>query len=261
MTPRAATLRGRPGPLALAASVAVHGLAVFAFWWFGIRVVPPEGQFRVYRVNIVSPPAQAYGPPELGRIVTNPAKEGETPSPAPPKPAPAPPKPTAKPKPEATKPEVKKPEATKPEVKTPEVKPAPKPAARTRPAKEGSGKEPPAKGWNPKRGTQVGGSGINVQLEGEAFPYPGYLENIIAQISRYFRWTGSPDLKAEAYFIIERDGSVSDMRVYKSSGNLNFDYTVLGAIEAAGKRKAFGPLPRGFQGDRLPISFYFQPPR
>ncbi|HET9982898.1 MAG TPA: TonB C-terminal domain-containing protein [Longimicrobiales bacterium] len=255
MIPRAATLRARPGPLALAASLAVHGLGVFAFWWFGIRVVPPQGQFRVYRVSIVEPPAQAYGPPELGRVVTNPAKEGETPSPAPPKPVPAPPKPTAKPKPEP-----KKPEAKKPEVK-PAPKPDPKSGARSKPAKEGSGTEAPAKGWNPKKGTQVGGSGINVQLEGEAFPYPGYLENIIAQISRYFRWTGSPDLKAEAYFIIERDGSVSDMRVYKSSGNLNFDYTVLGAIEAAGKRKAFGPLPRGFQGDRLPISFYFQPPR
>ncbi|MBX6363480.1 MAG: TonB C-terminal domain-containing protein [Gemmatimonadetes bacterium] len=252
MTSRAATLRPRPGPLAVAASIAVHGLAAFAFWWFGVRVVPPDARFHVYRVSIVSPPPQVYGPPEPGRIVTNAAKEGETPSPAPPKPAPAPPKPTAKPTPEAKKPEVEA-------APRPEPKPRPKPPAK--PAKEATGTEAPAKGWNPKKGTQVGGSGINVQLEGEAFPYPGYLENIITQISRYFRWTGSPDLRAEAYFVIERDGSVSDLRVYKSSGNLNFDYTVLGAIEAAGQRKAFGPLPRGFQGDRLPISFYFQPPR
>jgi hypothetical protein len=33
----------------------------------------------------------------------------------------------------------------------------------------------------------------------------------------------------------------------------------MGAIEAAGERKAFGALPPDFQGDRLPVLFSFQP--
>ena len=144
----------------------------------------------------------------------------------------------------------------------PTTKPAPRPKAPAEAARgKSKGAQAPARGWKPHPDAAVGGSGINVQLQGEEFPYPGYLENIILQISRFFRWNGSPDLRAEAYFVIKRDGSVSDIQVTKSSGSFQFDLTVRGAIEAAGQRKAFGKLPPGFEGDRLPISFYFQPPR
>jgi len=233
----------RPGPAAVLVALGLHALVALAAW-FGMRSppAPPRTDFRIYRVNIVSPPAQALGPPTLGPPVVNPDKNAAPEArPAPPPPAPA-------------------------------VKVAPKPTARTAPrptakasaeASKGKSKgaQAPARGWKPHPDAAVGGSGINVQLQGEEFPFPGYLENIILQISRFFRWNGSPDLRAEAYFVINRDGSVGDIQVTKSSGSFQFDLTVRGAIEAAGQRKAFGKLPRGFEGDRLPISFYFQPPR
>lgn len=262
----------RPGAVALLAAVGLHALVLFGFWWFGVRVVPAPANFRVYRVNIVSPPAQAFGAPQIAPPVVNPANDGDdaaktSPKPEPKKPVVEAPKPEKKPvvasppKPAPKKEPAKKPAAKKPEPEKPAPAEKSSSAAKKK-AETTSGKGPaPSKGANPHPDAAGGGSGINVQLQGEAFPFPGYLENIILQISRYFRWNGSPELRADAYFIIDRDGSVSDIRILKSSGNVAFDFTVQGAIEAAGKRKAFGPLPKGFEGDRLPISFYFQPPR
>ncbi len=247
----------RPGPVAIAVALALHALVALAAWWGLQRApAPPRATFRIYRVNIVSPPPQAYGPPTLGPPVVNPSKTAAPaakPAPAPPAPAP---RVTPKTPPKAAEKAAKAP--PKPVEKATKV-----PAKGTSSEREkGKGGAPaPARGWKPHPDAAVGGSGINVQLEGEEFPYPGYLDNIILQISRFFRWNGSPDLRAEAYFVINRDGSVSDIQVTKSSGSFQFDLTVRGAIEAAGQRKAFGRLPRGFEGDRLPISFYFQPPR
>ncbi len=246
----------RPGAAAVLVALGLHALVAVAAWW-GLQhaAAPPRATFRIYRVNIVSPPPQAYGPPTLGPPVVNPSKTAAPKAkPAPPAPAPAP-----KPKP------VEKPAKAPPEKAVKETA-KPRESARHDEAAQETAKgkgaaAAPARGWKPHPDAAVGGSGINVQLEGEEFPYPGYLENIILQISRFFRWNGSPDLRAEAYFVINRDGSVSDIQVTKSSGSFQFDLTVRGAIEAAGQRKAFGALPKGFEGDRLPISFYFQPPR
>ena len=57
-----------------------------------------------------------------------------------------------------------------------------------------------------------------------------------------------------------RDGSVRRIRVLKKSGNINFDLEAVSAIEQAGKRGAFGPLPPGWVNDRLPVAFSFLPP-
>ncbi len=251
----------RPGATAVLVALGLHALVAFAAWWGLQRApTPPRATFRVYRVNIVSPPPQAYGPPTLGPPVVNPSKTAApTAKPAaPPAPKPAPP-PKVAPKPAEKAAKAAK-APPKPVEKVTKA-PAKETSAETGKAKGKAGAPAPARGWKPHPDAAVGGSGINVQLEGEEFPYPGYLENIILQISRFFRWNGSPDMRAEAYFVINRDGSVSDIQVTKSSGSFQFDLTVRGAIEAAGQRKAFGALPRGFEGDRLPISFYFQPPR
>lgn len=244
----------RPGPTAVLVSLGLHALVALAAWWgFQQQAPPPRATFRIYRVNIVSPPPQAYGPPTLGPPAVNPPKNAApTARPAPP-PAPAV-KVVPKPKPE-------KAAKAPPKKTTVEAAKGKEAAKGSETAKGKAGAQAPARGWKPHPDAAVGGSGINVQLEGEEFPYPGYLENIILQISRFFRWNGSPDLRAEAYFVINRDGSVGDIQVTRSSGSFQFDLTVRGAIEAAGQRKAFGRLPRGFEGDRLPISFYFQPPR
>jgi outer membrane biosynthesis protein TonB len=57
-----------------------------------------------------------------------------------------------------------------------------------------------------------------------------------------------------------RDGKVRNIRVLKKSGNINFDLEAISAIEQAGKRGAFGPLPKGWVPNRLPIAFSFLPP-
>lgn len=232
-----------PGKRAVWGSVLVHGALVAAFLFSGLgsSETPP---LRTYRVSIVSPPPQAAGEP----APAVPAAEAESePEPAeaepevvtpPVKPEPAPP--TAQPKP--------KPPEKNPEPKPAETKPAEKPATKPAESKPSTGPKP-----DPK---SPGGDNLNVNIEGEAFPFPGYLENIIRQVRRYFRWTGASNLRAEVYFVIKRDGTVEDIRILKTSGNRQFDFEALGAIEVAGNRKAFGALPDGFQGDRLPVSFF-----
>jgi outer membrane biosynthesis protein TonB len=221
--------RTRPSASALIASVLLHGALFASVWWSTMHIARPPVEFRTYRVNIVSPPPQELGQPDL---VTS-----TVPTPAPPKEsAPAPDK--------AVKP--------KPQPKTP-----PTPRASTAEIK----KKTPAKGWNPRPGAEVGGSGLNVQIAGEDFPYPDYLNNIILQINRYFRWTGTPGLKAKVYFVVNRDGSVSDIRVLERSGAFAFDLQAEGAIEAAGKNKEFGALPRGYEPRKLPVELYIEPPR
>jgi outer membrane biosynthesis protein TonB len=61
------------------------------------------------------------------------------------------------------------------------------------------------------------------------------------------------------YFVIEHDGSVSDTRFVTRSGNVDFDYEALGAVECAGRNQRFGPLPEDMPIDRLPVQFTFEP--
>jgi len=124
------------------------------------------------------------------------------------------------------------------------------PAPRTNPP------EGPAPGETPSTGTDP----ATIKVEGEAFPYPEYLRNIVSQVFR--RWQrpgGNAALKAEVLFLIHRDGSVSNLRFVTRSGSFSFDLEAQGAIEAASG--AFGPLPEGYVNDVLPVSFFFDPQR
>lgn len=230
----------RPGRGAILASVVLH-VALLAGVVVSAHATPDLPPMRVYRVDLYSPPPQAAGEPAPAVAAPEPTPAQPEPKPEPepekPKPTPAPPKAVEKPKPKPAE-TTPKPPATKPA-----EKPEPKPATGSRP-------DP----------NSPGGEDLNVKLEGEAFPYPAYLENIIRQVRRYFRWEGAPDLQAEIYFVIGRDGSIAGLRLLKSSGNSQFDLQALGAAEIAGKRGEFGPLPDGFQGDRLPVSFTIAPP-
>ena len=92
------------------------------------------------------------------------------------------------------------------------------------------------------------------------FAFPEYLENIVRQINRYWRRpTGARHLRAEIVFVIDRDGRVSEIGWAQKSGDAAFDLEAQGAVEAAGRSLAFGPLPEGYPRDRLRVSFYFDP--
>ena len=135
----------------------------------------------------------------------------------------------------------------------PEKTPAERePAPRTTPKEEPLPDEKPSTGSDP----------ATVKVEGEAFPYPEYLRNIVAQV--YRRWqrpSGNAALRAEVLFLIHRDGSVSNLQFVTRSGSFTFDLEAQGAVEAAASTGAFGPLPDGYGNDVLPVSFFFDPQR
>lgn len=111
-------------------------------------------------------------------------------------------------------------------------------------------------------GGAVGGQGTDVAMvrtEGIEFPFPGYLQNIVRQIALDFRPRNPGALRAEVFFLIRRDGSVTGFRFIQRSGNYAFDLEAEAAVEAASAR--FGTLPAAFGDDILPVSFSFDPTR
>ena len=112
----------------------------------------------------------------------------------------------------------------------------------------------------PARADEVGEEALNVQTEGARFVDPEYANNIVRQINRYWRPPDSAQpLEAEIRFVIDRSGEVSDVDWLRRSGNSTFDLEARGAIEAAARADAFGPLPEAFPFDQLQVSFYFDP--
>lgn len=132
---------------------------------------------------------------------------------------------------------------------------------------KGGGPPAPAKGAAapasiPAGGGQTGGRGAdvaNVHVDGIAFPYPGYLDNVVRQIALRFTPRSGSSLTAVVAFLIRRDGSVTGMRLTTRSGVYAFDTEAMGAVDAAAQAHAFGPLPQGFSDDVLPVIFSFDP--
>ena len=216
----------RGGTLAFTTTLAVHlvvGTAVLGAGDRDARVMPP-----VYRVDLVAAPRpepQARRAPEA---VQRPAEQ---------------PAPTSRPARRTTV------------APTP---PPPQPAADREPAPRTTPKEEPLPDEKPSTGSDP----ATVKVEGEAFPYPEYLRNIVAQV--YRRWqrpSGNLALKAEVLFMVHRDGAISNLRFVTRSGSFTFDLEAQGAIEAAASANAFGPLPEGYGNDVLPVSFFFDPQR
>lgn len=126
------------------------------------------------------------------------------------------------------------------------------------PTRTGAGEVPTTR---PPASAPAGGTGrdpTTVRTPGLNFPYPGYLANIARQVDLRFD-PGARRLEADVAFLIHRDGSVTDIRVVRSSGSYAFDLEARGAVEAAGVARAFGPLPGGFRDDVLPVTFSFDP--
>jgi len=238
--------RARPGMFAIVLSIAIHAGAVGAAAYARSGSDSEFDDLKTYRVKIYSPPPQVEGPPQ------------------PPPATPTPPITQPDPKPKAV-------EEPKPQPKAPEKpkhKPeAPKPAARpaTTPSTEKPKTEPnkqpdkPVTGQNAKPDSP-GGENIDVDIAGAEFPFPEYLQNVILQMSRYFRWTGACNLSARVGFYIREDGSVMSPRVLQSSKDREFDRAILRALDMINKAKAFGPLPDEFTLDRLAVAYTFDPP-
>lgn len=199
-----------------------------------VKALPP-----LYRVELIAAPA---GPRAEGAVTDQPAPEAP---PTPPKAAETKRAPTTKTK---EKVPARKPPKAPPKAATPNERPAP---AKTPAPKAGGG--------------EVGGTGAdvaNVLTAGIEFPFPGYLNNVVRQITLNFEVPrGAATLSADVSFLIHRDGTVTGLRLLSRSGSYVFDQSCLGAVEAAARAGKFGPLPQGFTDDVLPVIFSFDPKR
>jgi outer membrane biosynthesis protein TonB len=209
--------------LALAGTLVVHSAAaawVYASGAAGRAPLPPS-----YKVRLVAAPAPDPAARRAPEAVDRPA---ETPAPAPAR---------------------RTPRNTAARAEPPRADATPREAApRTTPAAE------PAPGERPSTGDDV----ATISTEGIDFPFPEYLQNIVSQVRR--RWQRpeqSVPLEAEVAFLVQRDGAVTDLRFIKRSGNFAFDLEAQGAVEEAGRFRAFGTLPDGWASDLLYVRFYF----
>jgi protein TonB len=140
------------------------------------------------------------------------------------------------------------------------MKAPPKPVVRATP-RMATKQEAVARNAPKAGGGAVGGKGADVQTidtQGIDFPYPGYLENIVRQIALNFSPKGNVGaLRAEVFFMIQRNGKVAGFKFLTRSGNLAFDIEAQGAVDAAWR--SFGALPAGYPDDVLPVVFSFDP--
>jgi outer membrane biosynthesis protein TonB len=208
-------------------SLLIHGLVAAGAVAVALLTADPLPAFEVYRVELVSPPPAEAGP--------------DLPTPPEPEPVVVPETQEAEPEPE-------------PEPEPVQERPAP--PTRTPPEPEPEREPEPSRGPEPDP-SSAGGEDLEVRIDGREFSDPAYLENIIRQNRRYFRWSGDPGLRACVYFEILRDGGTRGIRIVRGSGNFRFDLAARGAVEAAGSRKAYGELPASWRHDMLPVQFSF----
>jgi outer membrane biosynthesis protein TonB len=209
----------------VAGTIAVHGVAV------ALLVAGPAARTPLpptYTVRLVAAPATDQETRRAPEAFERPAEE---------KPAPVP---AAKPPPRSTV-----------------SRAAPPPTqdvTRREAAPRTTAPNQPLPGERPSTGSDV----ATVSTEGVEFPFPEYLQNIVSQVLRRWQRPGqSTPLEAEVSFFVHRDGSVTSLQFIRRSGNFAFDLEAQGAVEEAGRFKAFGALPDGWTADVLFVRFYF----
>jgi len=109
-----------------------------------------------------------------------------------------------------------------------------------------------------ERGGAGGAGGSGARLDGANFPYPYYLSNIQIKILLNFRPTISAkeakNLKAVVYFLVDKGGKISDVKLEEKSGHFLFDQEAQRAILRSNPLPA---LPLAFGSDRLGVHFEF----
>ncbi len=95
---------------------------------------------------------------------------------------------------------------------------------------------------------------------GGYFPHAYYIDLLRSRISSsWYSSLVAPGLKGKyvtgVYFIVRRDGEISDLRVERSSGIDSLDLSARRAIENAAP---FAPLPTDFSSQYLVVHFEFE---
>lgn len=226
----------------IAFSATVHVALVAAALWWGSRAEAPRPP--VYRVELVGAPP---GPRQAGVVTPAAQPSAQAPDIA-----------GAERVPEEKV--IPKPSTAKKVLPSPKATPS---TSRTKKAGSKTASPTATKTTSaPKAGAGAqGGKGAdvaNLNIRGIDFPYPGYLQNIVRQLT--LNWTPrrvSAALVSEVKFTIRRDGSVMAIEVVKGSGDRIYDLDAMGAIEAVGSSRSFGPLPQGWTDDVLIVYFTF----
>jgi TonB family protein len=147
------------------------------------------------------------------------------------------------------------PEAAEPKGTTVvEAKPKAQPKAKTKAATETRSKSAPKRG----DGT-VKRQGLGARVEGaEALGYSYYLNVILTRINDNWinPYAGSArTLNATIMFVIERDGTVRDVKLEKKSGDAAYDASCERALLVLDR---LPPLPPEFTGPRLKLHLEFE---
>ena len=124
------------------------------------------------------------------------------------------------------------------------------------PDEEAERSKPSEERPTPKAGPErddARGAESPVTLEGEPFPYPWYLDQLVRKIERNWRPT-SNTLSATIHFRIDADGRIREVEVHEKSGNFLFDQAAKRAVEGA---TPLPPLPDEYGGDWLGVYFVF----
>ncbi len=106
--------------------------------------------------------------------------------------------------------------------------------------------------------TQVSKSDLinqNNKNEKNCVNFKPYMNNLEKQIK--LNWKPprfSESKRVVAFFKIQKDGTLVEPKIYKSSGNQNYDQKALAAIYAS---SPFKPLPQNFNGSSVDIQFTF----
>jgi periplasmic protein TonB len=107
--------------------------------------------------------------------------------------------------------------------------------------------------------TAAGEAGISFGEGNFGDRYGWYVDAMRSRISgNWLLSTISPNLmsapRVYASFDIQRDGTISNIRLTQSSGNQEVDRSTLRAIQAS---NPLGPLPSDYSGSKVSVNFYF----
>lgn len=234
-----AEINRRRRPLAIVFSFAVHlGIVVWLFFPNLGNAAPQELVLATGFVNVRMVNAPTAGEPA----------ETETTAEAPP----PIPEPVSEPAPRLVE-------------KIPEKKPSPTPPPPKRePARTTTASPAPVSrdsaisgsvglGRGPGQGGLVGLDGLNTR-------FSWYLDLVVSRISAvwqepYLDSRFGKTYTVTVYFIIHRNGSLSDVRVEETSG---VDMLDLSAVRSIREAAPLPPLPQDFRGDQLGVHFWFE---
>jgi len=251
----------RPPAGSLAAAALLHG-TLLALVLLLPRFSPPPKPFEFVPVQVV--PAAALGvrkplPPEPSpeAAKSEPAPEPPAPEPkdAPVLPPEKPEKPKEKPQADLPKPEVPKPAPTAPKTPPGTAKVPAAPAAKPAPATPQATPGTEAGRRGSPTGTPLGSASFGSEIAGldnPDFTYGYYIDQLLAAIdSNWVRPPVGDRVRAIVNFRIQRDGSITDLRVTEASGFSSFDLAALRAVQNAAP---FPPLPRAYRHDSLGVN-------